>query len=61
MRRWHDVIDENRCQLDFMTSAIEHDLSITEGLEYVRHEYWDLLPESLLVNTDTTKATGMTP
>ena len=48
VRRWRDVIDENRRRLDFMTSALEHDPSIAEGLEYVRQEYRDLLPASLL-------------
>lgn len=58
VRRWRDVIDENRRRLDFMTSTLEHDPSISEGLEYVRHEYRDLLPESLLEGADTTKATA---
>jgi hypothetical protein len=48
VRRWRDVIDENRRRLEFMTSALEHDPSITEGLEYVRREHRDLLPASLL-------------
>jgi hypothetical protein len=53
VRRWRDVIDENRRRLDFMTSALEHDPSITEGLAYVRQEYRDLLPESLLERVET--------
>jgi hypothetical protein len=48
VRRWRDVIDENKRRLEFMTSALEHDPSITEGLEYVRQEYQNLLPASLL-------------
>lgn len=48
VRRWRDVINENKRRLDFMTSALEHDPSITEGLEYVRQQYRDLLPASLL-------------
>lgn len=48
VRRWRDVIDENRGRLDFMTSALEHDPSITESLDYMRQEYQDLLPEALL-------------
>lgn len=47
VRRWRDVIDENKRRLEFMTTALEHDPSIAEGLEYVRHEYRDLLPPSL--------------
>jgi hypothetical protein len=35
-------------RLDFMASALEHDPSIAEGLGYVRREYRDLLPASLL-------------
>jgi hypothetical protein len=48
VRRWRDVIDENRRRLEFMTSALEHDPSLVEGLEYVRQEHRDLLPASLL-------------
>jgi hypothetical protein len=48
LRRWRDIIDENRRRLDFVTSALEHDPSITEGLQYVRQEYRELLPASLL-------------
>ncbi|HEX3784267.1 MAG TPA: ATP-binding protein [Pseudonocardiaceae bacterium] len=48
VRRWRDVIDENKRRLDFVTSALEHDPSITEGLDYVRQEYQNLLPASLL-------------
>jgi hypothetical protein len=59
VRRWRDIIDENRRRLDFMVSALEHDPSITEGLEYVRQEYQDLLPESLLEGAATaSKATA---
>jgi hypothetical protein len=52
VRRWRDVINENRRRLDFMTSVLEHDPSISEGLDYVRQEYRDLLPASLF---DATK------
>jgi hypothetical protein len=47
VRRWRDLIDENRRRLDFVTSALEHDPSIVEGLAYVREEYRDLLPAGL--------------
>ena len=47
VRRWRDVIDENRRRLEFVTSALEHDPSIAEGMEYVQHEYRDLLPVGL--------------
>ena len=52
VRRWRDVIDENKRRLEFMTSALEHDPSITEGLEHVREKYRDLLPASLLPQSD---------
>lgn len=47
VRRWRDVINENRQRLDFMTSALQHDPSIAEGIAYVREQYRDLLPLSL--------------
>ena len=53
VRRWRDVIDENKRRLEFMTNALEHDPSITEGLQYVRMEYEDLLPEELRATTET--------
>jgi hypothetical protein len=53
VRRWRDVIDENKRRLEFMTNALEHDPSITEGLQYVRSEYEDLLPEELRSTTAT--------
>jgi DNA mismatch repair enzyme (predicted ATPase) len=52
VRRWRDIIDENKRRLDYMTSALEHDPSIADGLEYVRQEYRDLLPASLLDSTE---------
>ena len=48
VRRWRDIIDENKRHLEFMTSVLEHDPSVVEGLEHVRQEYRDLLPASLL-------------
>jgi len=47
VRRWRDVINENKERLEFMTTVLEHDPSIAEGLAYVRQEYRDLMPESL--------------
>ena len=52
VRRWRDVIDENKRRLEFMTTALEHDPSITDGLEFVRQEYKDLLPQSLASEDD---------
>ena len=54
VRRWRDVIDENKRRLEFMTNTLEHDPSITEGLQYVRSEYEDLLPKELRAATATT-------
>jgi len=47
VRRWRDLIDENRRRLDFVTSALEHDPSISDGLQYVREQYREMLPTSL--------------
>lgn len=47
------MIDENKRRLEFMTNALEHDPSIAEGLQYVRSEYEDLLPEELRATTAT--------
>lgn len=48
MRRWRDLIDENKSRLDFVTSALEHDPSISEGLGHVREQYTALLPSAML-------------
>lgn len=48
VRRWRDIIDENARRLDFLTSALEHDPSVSEGLQHVRERHRDLLPVSLL-------------
>lgn len=47
VRRWSDVIEENKRRLEFVTSTLEHDPTISEGLDYVRAEYGDLVPLSL--------------
>lgn len=52
VRRWRDIIDENKRRLDFVTSALEHDPTISEGLDYVRDKYADLLPSSLAQLTE---------
>jgi len=48
VRRWRDVLDENARRLDFVSTALEHDPSIAEGLNHVREQYADLLPDSLI-------------
>lgn len=44
VRRWRDIIDENKRRLEFVTSALEHDPSLPEGLAFLREQYSDLLP-----------------
>jgi hypothetical protein len=39
VRRWRDILDENRRRLNFLTSAMQHDPSLREGLAYVRRRY----------------------
>lgn len=58
VRRWRDVIDENKRRLEFVTAALEHDPSISEGLDYVRHEYKDLLPPLAEGERDSTGTEG---
>jgi hypothetical protein len=48
LRKWRNLIDENRRRLDFVSSVLKHDPSLAEGLQFVRQEYRDLLPDSLL-------------
>lgn len=47
VRRWRDILDENQRRLKFVADALEHDPSITEGLDYVRDQYRELLPVPL--------------
>lgn len=44
VRRWRDVLDENKRRLEFVTSSLEHDPSVSDGLAYPREHYGDLLP-----------------
>lgn len=60
VRRWRDLIDENKRRLDFITAALEHDPSIIEGLDYVREEYKDLLPPSMADDVVPTEASAAT-
>lgn len=45
VRKWRDVIDENKRRLEFMRSALEHDPSLQEGLGSVRERWAAFLPE----------------
>lgn len=47
LRRWRDIIDENKRRLDFVTAALEHDPSINAGMDYIRSGYPDFLPASV--------------
>lgn len=45
VRRWRDLIDENRRRLEFVTSSLEFDPSLAEGLAFIREEYAEMLPD----------------
>jgi hypothetical protein len=47
VRRWRNVLDENQRRLSFMTSNLEHDPTLEEGLGHIREHYADLLPPDL--------------
>jgi hypothetical protein len=47
VRRWRDILDENRNRLAFMTNNLEHDPTLEEGLGHIREHYADLLPPEL--------------
>jgi hypothetical protein len=47
VRRWRDMLDENRRRLAFMTTNLEHDPTLEEGLGHIRETYADLLPDEL--------------
>jgi hypothetical protein len=52
IRKWRDIIDENRRRLEYLAGALELDPGVEQGLEYLRAEYSDLLPESLGEETE---------
>lgn len=52
VRRWRDIIDENKRRLEFVTSSLEHDPSISEGLSYLREQYAELLPAAIAVGAE---------
>ena len=47
VRRWRDVLDENKRRLDFLTRVLQHDPSMAEGLGWVREHYADALPKNI--------------
>lgn len=48
VRRWRDVIDENKRRLEFVTSSLEFDPSLAEGLAFIREEYAEMIPGDLV-------------
>lgn len=58
VRRWRDILDENRTRLRLMTSNLEHDPSLEDGLRHIREQYSDLLPERLLHDGEPEQAQG---
>lgn len=46
VRRWRDILNENRSRLRLLTDSLEHDPSLEDGLNYIRREHADLLPEA---------------
>jgi len=46
-RRWRDIIDENKRRLEFVTSSLEFDPSLVEGLAFIRAEYAEMLPDDV--------------
>jgi histidine kinase/DNA gyrase B/HSP90-like ATPase len=60
LRRWTDVLAENKRRLDFITSRLEHDPSTGESLDWVRQNYAQFLPDSILA-PGSTEATAVGP
>lgn len=47
VRRWRDIIDENKRRLEFVTNSLEFDPSLAEGLAFIREQYAEMIPEGL--------------
>lgn len=47
VRRWRDILDENRARLRLVTANLEHDPSLEDGLRHIQDQYADLLPLTL--------------
>ncbi|MGI9001749.1 MAG: ATP-binding protein [Pseudonocardia sp.] len=47
VRRWPDVLDENKRRLDFLTRVLQHNPSTAEGLGWVRENYGDAFPKEM--------------
>lgn len=58
VRRWRDVLDENKRRLDFLTSVLQHDPSTPEGLGWMREHYADVLPDDLVQKQEPSGSTA---
>jgi hypothetical protein len=58
LRKWTDVIAENKRRLDFITTKLEHDPSTSESLDWVRQNYASVLPEGLFRAPDEDGSDG---
>jgi hypothetical protein len=47
VRRWRDIIEENKRRLEFVTSSLQFDPSLAEGLAFIREEYAEMLPDDV--------------
>ncbi|MDR7234823.1 ATP-binding protein [Agrococcus sp. BE272] len=47
VRRWRDIIDENKRRLDFVTNSLEFDPSLADGLAFIREEYGEMMPDDV--------------
>jgi hypothetical protein len=47
VRRWRDIIDENKRRLEFVTNSLEFDPSLAEGLAFIREQYAEMIPDGL--------------
>ncbi|MGH3672897.1 MAG: hypothetical protein ACRDSH_20070 [Pseudonocardiaceae bacterium] len=57
VRRWRDVLEENKRRLDFLTSVLQHDPSMAEGLGWMREHYADVLPDDLVQKQEPSGST----
>nr|WP_095971827.1 ATP-binding protein [Rhodococcus erythropolis] len=53
VRKWRDVIDENRRRLAYLTHVMHLDPGVEESLDYFREEYADVLPDSILIPSES--------
>ncbi|MGN6575376.1 MAG: hypothetical protein ACTHKG_06790, partial [Nocardioides sp.] len=47
VRRWRDILDENRARLRLVTDSLEHNPSLEDGLRHIQEQFADLLPAAL--------------